>query len=110
MVRHLTDRDLENQRLQRFFRKSMQALPAFALVLLTSSCALSPKDYESEPVEVQTPSGIVTCQLYTSDLVVWDRAIQRPESMSVTAADDICIEEGERRAEPSIFTGLFGGG
>lgn len=110
MAGYVIDRILESPGFQRVFRNRVQVLPAIALLLLMSGCALSPKNYESEPVDIQTPSGIVTCQLYTTDLVVWDRAIQRPETMSVTAADDICIEEGERRAEPGIFTGLFGGG
>lgn len=67
-------------------------------------CDLSPEAYESEPVKVQTQAGIVTCQLYTRELVVWDRAIDRPEGMSVSTADAICVDEGQRRAEPGIFT------
>lgn len=59
---------------------------------------LDPKDMETEPVRVQTPSGIVTCQLYRRDRVLWDRAIHRPETMSVDEADQICREEGQRLA------------
>jgi hypothetical protein len=59
---------------------------------------IDPKDYESEPVEVSTPEGIVTCQLYTKERVLWDRAINRPETMSVEAADAVCMQEGQRQA------------
>ena len=62
-----------------------------------SGC-IDPKNYESEPVEVSTPEGIVTCQLYTKERVLWDRAINRPETMSVEAADAYCLQEGQRQA------------
>lgn len=58
--------------------------------------ACSPKDYESPPVTVNTPQGPVVCQLYTKDIVEWDRAISRPNSMGVAEADAVCIEEGKR--------------
>ncbi len=66
-----------------------------AAVLLTG-CAPSPKQYESEPVKVSTSQGVVTCQLYRRDMVVWDRAIDRPNSMSVQQADQVCLAEGTR--------------
>ena len=66
---------------------------AFAL----SGC-MSPADYETAPVEVTTSRGVVTCQLYTHDRVLWDRAIDRPETMTVKDADDICVAEGYRVA------------
>ncbi|MEL6208337.1 MAG: hypothetical protein AAFR47_24030 [Pseudomonadota bacterium] len=59
---------------------------------------IDPRDYESVPVEVSTRDGIVTCQLYTRERVIWDRSIDRPRSMSVQAADEVCIEEGKRHA------------
>lgn len=72
--------------------------PALVLGLtLLSACVQSPADYETTPVNVDTPKGTVTCQLYRPDLVVWDRAIDRPNSMSVAEADAICQNEGLRR-------------
>lgn len=62
-----------------------------------SACAQDPRDYETTPVEVKTKQGTVVCQLYTRERVLWDRAIDRPESMSVRTADDVCRAEGVRR-------------
>lgn len=73
--------------------KFFAALPA---VVLIAGCALDPRDYETTPVVVQTAAGPVTCQLYTKEQVVWDRAIARPNSMDVETADNICREEGVR--------------
>lgn len=75
------------------FKRAVFALPVLAM----AGCVASPKDYETTPVKVETDQGTVTCQLYTDDLVVWDRAIDRPASMSVKAADSVCLAEGERR-------------
>lgn len=69
-------------------------LPILALVL--SGCG-SPVEYESDPVVVQTPQGPVTCQLYSTSIVAWDRAIDRPAAMSVKTADTYCLNEGARR-------------
>lgn len=74
---------------------SLAMLAGFTL----SACVVSPEVYETEPVELETATGVVTCQLYTDDLVLWDRSIDRPEGMSVTEADAICKAEGERRAK-----------
>ena len=76
----------------------------FVPVLAGLAACVSPESYESDPVEIDTPAGVVTCQLYTRDLVIWDRAIDRPDSMSVSTADAICVNEGQRRSEPGIFT------
>lgn len=68
-----------------------------ALLLLAAAACLTacaPSQFETEPVEVETPAGTVTCQLYTRGMVDWDRAIARPESMSVAAADAICRQRG----------------
>ena len=70
---------------------------AAALTVFLCGC-ISPEDYETAPVEVSTAQGIVTCQLYKHDRVIWDRAIHRPETMSVAAADAVCVAEGKRRA------------
>ncbi|GLK65177.1 hypothetical protein F8A10_20140 (plasmid) [Paracoccus kondratievae] len=71
-------------------------LPVLALGLL-AACSIDPKDYETAPVTVQTASGPVTCQLYTRSLVTWDRSIDRPANMTVAAADQICLSEGQRQ-------------
>ena len=63
-----------------------------------AACIPNPEDYETAPVQVTTDRGIVTCQLYTRERVIWDRSIHRPETMSVEAADDVCVSEGKRLA------------
>lgn len=75
-------------------RKSL--LFAAAALSLLAGCAADPRSFESEPVQVQTKKGIVVCQLYTRERVLWDRAIDRPDSMTVHEADDICRTEGYR--------------
>ena len=60
-------------------------------------CVGDPSTYETEPVSLETPKGTVICQLYTPDRVIWDRAINRPDSMSIKEADDLCRAEGERQ-------------
>lgn len=75
------------------FRRAVLTLP----ILAVAGCVASPVEYETTPVKVETTKGIVTCQLYTKDLVVWDRAIDRPASMSVQEADGVCRAEGDRR-------------
>ncbi|WP_299907562.1 hypothetical protein [uncultured Paracoccus sp.] len=64
--------------------------------LFLAACSLDPRDYETTPVVVQTEAGPVTCQLYTHEQVIWDRAISRPNSMDVKTADNICLQEGQR--------------
>lgn len=59
--------------------------------------ACTPQQFESEPVTVNSAQGPVTCQLYTRNMLDWDRSIDRPATMSVAAADQICLEEGKRR-------------
>ncbi|MEP3638288.1 MAG: hypothetical protein ABJM43_12455 [Paracoccaceae bacterium] len=65
--------------------------------LAVAGCATSPAQFETTPVQLQTPKGVVTCQLYTKERVIWDRSIDRPASMSVKEADDICLAEGLRQ-------------
>lgn len=62
-----------------------------------SACSIDPKDWETEPVTVDTPNGQVVCQLYSEDIVRWDRAIERPENMSVETADAYCHNEGVKQ-------------
>lgn len=65
-------------------------------ILLLAACSLDPREYESTPVVLQTAAGPVTCQLYTHEQVIWDRAISRPGSMTVETADNLCRQEGAR--------------
>ncbi|MFY2826639.1 hypothetical protein [Ruegeria sp. MALMAid1280] len=68
------------------------------VVASLAACIPSPEDLETEPVKVQTPKGVVTCQLYRHDRVTWDRAIDYPATkMSVPEADAYCRQEGQRR-------------
>lgn len=61
---------------------------------LTAGC-LDPQSFETAPVSLQTDRGVVVCQLYTKDRVLWDRAVDRPDGMSVREADDICRAYGK---------------
>lgn len=72
------------------------AFTAVGIAALTA-CSLNPEDYESTPVTVDTPQGQVTCQLYTKDIVEWDRSVDRPETMSVETADAYCLKEGQKQ-------------
>ena len=46
------------------------------------------------PIRLNTPEGLVVCQLYSLDLIMWDTSITRPKSISKETADKICIAEG----------------
>ncbi|WP_170413277.1 hypothetical protein [Ruegeria atlantica] len=68
------------------------------LLVTLAGCIPTPEDLETTPVQVQTPKGVVTCQLYRQDRVTWDRAIDFPATkMSVPEADSYCRQEGQRR-------------
>jgi hypothetical protein len=77
---------------------------ALALLLgavLLSAC--SPVDLETTPVQAQSAKGPVLCQLYTHDMVYWDRSIRRPDKMSASEADAICVAKGrEVKKEESL--------
>ena len=77
--------------------KSIIFSSAGAFIL--TACVSDPSAYETTPVQVKTTKGVVTCQLYTKERVIWDRAIGRPKTMSVKEADDICLREGTRIKE-----------
>lgn len=70
------------------------SVAAFAVV---AGCSIDPKNYETAPVEVATTQGTVTCQLYTPERTIWDRAIDWPRSMTAAEADATCKLEGDRR-------------
>lgn len=68
------------------------------VVAALTACVPSPEDLETPPVQVPTVKGVVTCQLYRQDRVIWDRAIDYPATkMSVAEADAYCQQEGRRR-------------
>lgn len=70
------------------------------VLTVMTGCIPSPRELETTPVKVQTPKGIVTCQLYRQDRVDWDRAIDFPATkMSVPEADAYCQQEGQRRVQ-----------
>ncbi len=64
--------------------------------LLGLSACVPAGMFETEPVNVPTSKGTVTCQLYTEDMVWWDTSISRPRGMSQKEADDICYDVGLR--------------
>ncbi|MDN5567577.1 MAG: hypothetical protein L0G27_02295 [Paracoccus sp. (in: a-proteobacteria)] len=66
----------------------------FALIAAGALAACTPKNFESAPVQVDTPEGPVTCQLYTANLTDWDRATDAPAGMSMSVADSYCKREG----------------
>lgn len=70
-----------------------------ALALTGCVGGLDPRKYETPPVEVATEAGVVTCQLYTLDQVLWDRAIDIPAGMTIADGDRICKAEGLRLLE-----------
>ncbi|MEM0978506.1 MAG: hypothetical protein AAGJ34_13310 [Pseudomonadota bacterium] len=73
------------------------AVGILATGTLVGACAPDPRNYESEPVLVKTDRGIVTCQLYTDNQVLWDEAIDFPANhMTLSEADEICEQEGQR--------------
>jgi len=70
-------------------------LSALSATVFLSAC-LDKTSFETAPVKVATPQGVVVCQLYTHKKVLWDEAISAPNGMSIEAADQICIIEGYR--------------
>ena len=69
--------------------------PALALMLgVVFLSACTPKNMETTPVEVETAKGTVICQLYTRNMVYWDRSIHRPEGMTADHADAVCAAKG----------------
>lgn len=74
------------------------ALILMPVAVLLAGCIPTPEDLETTPVKVQTPKGVVTCQLYRHTQVTWDRAIDFPATkMTVPEADAYCRQEGQRR-------------
>ncbi|WP_209021262.1 hypothetical protein [Paracoccus ravus] len=67
-----------------------------ASLLAVSACSSDPADYATPTISVSTPSGPVTCQLYRHDMVLWDRALSRPATLSDDEANQVCRTEGYR--------------
>ncbi|WP_171182070.1 hypothetical protein [Ruegeria sp. HKCCD8929] len=76
--------------------RSPITLPFIVSAAAVSGCA-APEYFETKPVEVETPKGVVTCQLYLPEEVAWDQAVLAPPGMSIPEADEICRIEGYRR-------------
>lgn len=75
--------------------------PAILIALLSTLAltgCIDPANYRTDPVQVSTKQGVVVCQLYTTQTVLWDEAISAPPGMSIEAADAICKAEGRRNA------------
>lgn len=68
-------------------------------VTAAAGCAPDPRQYETTPVQIPSPEGTVTCQLYTVDVVLWDRAIDWPRSLTAAEADALCQAEGQRQKD-----------
>ena len=67
--------------------------------VLVTGCVggLDKASYATDPVQVETAKGVVTCQLYRHNQVLWDEAIAKPASMTIDEADAVCVNEGYRR-------------
>ena len=82
--------------------KEMSKLPKPTLVIacvavfVLTGC-IDRASYETEPVQVKSKKGVVTCQLYTRKRVLWDEAISIPKGMTIAEGDQICQNEGLRR-------------
>lgn len=63
--------------------------------VLLSACTKS--NYITAPAKVETPQGVVTCQLYTKERVLWDEAMAKPANMTDEQAHAICRNEGLRQ-------------
>jgi len=73
-------------------------------ILVLTGCTIDRSAFETAPVYVVRPEGVVTCQLYTTSSVSWDRAIKVPEGMLITTGDSICHNEGLRRRAIAAHT------
>jgi len=96
-----TDRwTVNNQTAGELTMKPLVSLTILAVSgIMLTACAPNPVDFESSPVVLQTSEGPVTCQLYRADMVVWDRAIDRPDTMSVETGDNLCKQAGVERRD-----------
>jgi ABC-type uncharacterized transport system auxiliary subunit len=79
--------------------RTLTLITALTGTAILAGCTIDPQDHATTPVQVQTAQGIVTCQLYTKENVIWDEAISAPAGMSIQQADRICKAEGQRRKD-----------
>jgi hypothetical protein len=84
--------------------KRIALVSSVLAVTMTGAC-VDRTGFETEPAVVKTELGDVTCQLYTADLVMWDRHIVRPKGMNAAIADEICYQEGLRQKEALALAG-----
>ena len=71
-------------------------IPSLLTATVLLAGCLDKDSYKTEPVQVSTAQGVITCQLYTHEKVLWDEAISAPSGMTIDTADKICFEEGKR--------------
>ena len=76
--------------------RTLTLITALTGAAILAGCSIDPQDHVTTPVQVQTAQGIVTCQLYTKENVLWDEAIDAPAHMPIAEANKICIAEGHR--------------
>lgn len=71
-------------------------MSAVSALCLLGACDFDPRNYETAPVTVASKQGPVVCQLYTREIVRWDRSVSRPPQMTLAEADALCEAEGRR--------------
>lgn len=76
--------------------KKLTLVMAIAATGVMAGC-VDKSAYESNPVQIKTAKGTVTCQLYLRDRVQWDEAIAVPEGMEKAEGDAYCLQEGQRQ-------------
>ena len=64
-------------------------------VFIITDCT-NKKEHETTPIRLNTPEGLLVCQLYALDFIMWDTSITRLKSMIKETANKICISEGAR--------------
>ena len=76
--------------------KKLTLVMAIAATGVMAGC-VNKSGFESNPVQIKTEKGVVTCQLYMRDRVQWDEAIAVPAGMTKAEGDAYCIQEGHRQ-------------
>lgn len=76
--------------------KKFTLVMAVAATAVMAGC-VSKTAFESNPVQIKTPKGMVTCQLYTRDRIQWDESIAVPAGMTKEEGDSYCVQEGHRQ-------------
>lgn len=76
--------------------QSNKILSILVIGILLASC--SKKSFETPVVVIPTDLGLVSCQLYTPSLTMWDEAVDHPIEMSKATADGFCKGAGVKQA------------